>query len=519
LGVEATSQISAVDKDARLRKALMAALKSGYQVDQGGFDLLSNLPEIVDLEAVVSWAVEESVKTGNQSFWLSREVLEEAVRQVVSKVAPKPVEAGVKVTRGSAIEVESRIEVLSDPTNELGSEASLENFIEYFRDRFRRTERLLRKRMDARDAVSIEDALEAPLRSSVKTIGMVAEKMERKGVIRMRLEGLQSSIAAIVTPSAERSLIEKVQRVFLDQVVCVTGLKVEGAALILTEITWPDLPDRVPAKADVEVCAALLSDMHVGSKMFLRKFFDRFIQWLKGDFGTSGYRDLSGKVKYLVIAGDLADGIGVYPEQERELNIYNIYEQYKVVADYIEQVPEHIEVIAIPGNHDAVRQALPQPAILRKYAAPLYEGRDVHMLGNPSTVRLHGVTVLIYHGRSLDDVVASVPNTSFENPDGAMELLLKARHLSPIYGQRTAIAPERRDFLLIEEPPDIFHAGHIHIFKYRNYRGTLIVNSGTWQSQTSYQRKNGLNPTPAHIPIVNLKTLQVTPLDFTQITV
>jgi DNA polymerase II small subunit len=104
---------------------------------------------------------------------------------------------------------------------------------------------------------------------------------------------------------------------------------------------------------------------------------------------------------------------------------------------------------------------------------------------------------------------------SFHTPEKAMKCLLKSRHLAPVYGEKTPIAPESRDFMVIERPPDIFHAGHVHVLKCSTYRGTLLVNSGAWQKQTSFQRKMGLTPTPGIIPVVNLQTLQVTPVDFT----
>ncbi len=96
-----------------------------------------------------------------------------------------------------------------------------------------------------------------------------------------------------------------------------------------------------------------------------------------------------------------------------------------------------------------------------------------------------------------------------------MKLLLQSRHLAPIYGQRTPIAPEKRDFMVIERVPDIFHTGHIHVLGHGTYRGILMVNSGAWQDQTQYQKKMGLEPTPGIVPIVNLQTLKATPISFT----
>jgi DNA polymerase II small subunit len=97
-----------------------------------------------------------------------------------------------------------------------------------------------------------------------------------------------------------------------------------------------------------------------------------------------------------------------------------------------------------------------------------------------------------------------------------MKLLLKGRHLAPIYGERTAIAPEKRDFMVIERPPDIFHAGHVHVLKCNRHKGTLIVNSGAWQGQTDFQQKMGLVPTPGIVPVVNLQTSVISRINFTE---
>jgi DNA polymerase II small subunit len=160
----------------------------------------------------------------------------------------------------------------------------------------------------------------------------------------------------------------------------------------------------------------------------------------------------------VIIAGDLVDGIGVYPRQEDELTIPDIYEQYRFAAQFIEQIPEHMEVILIPGNHDGVRQALPQPAISKEYAEPVYEKRTITSLGNPCEVELHGVRFLLHHGRSLEDMLTSAPGMSFERPEKAMELQLRCRHLAPEYGNRTSIAPMPADHLVIDEAPDVFHS-------------------------------------------------------------
>ncbi len=94
--------------------------------------------------------------------------------------------------------------------------------------------------------------------------------------------------------------------------------------------------------------------------------------------------------------------------------------------------------------------------------------------------------------------------------------MLKCRHLSPIYGSRVSIAPEKQDHLVIETPPDILHCGHVHTVGCAKYRGVTIVNSGTWQSQTEFQRRMNLDPDPAKAVVVDLSNLNTTIISFDQ---
>ena len=38
-------------------------------------------------------------------------------------------------------------------------------------------------------------------------------------------------------------------------------------------------------------------------------------------------------------------------------------------------------------------------------------------------------------GKALDDIIASTPGLTYSKPAEAMKVLLKARHLSPTYGE------------------------------------------------------------------------------------
>ena len=223
-------------------------------------------------------------------------------------------------------------------------------------------------------------------------------------------------------------------------------MEAKQGRLILKNVIQPDVPNRLSSTSKKTVYTVFLSDLHIGSNKFLEVAFHRFLLWLRGGWHNSGQEEedeeIIRKLKYIVIGGDAVDGVGIFPNQEFELVENNIYKQYEMVARKLSQFPEHLQILVIPGNHDSTRQALPQPMIPRKYAESLYKLKNVAMLGDPSFVRLHGVSILVYHGRSLDDVLATTPGLSYEKPTDAMKVLLKARHLAPMFGSRTPIAPE-----------------------------------------------------------------------------
>jgi DNA polymerase II small subunit len=208
------------------------------------------------------------------------------------------------------------------------------------------------------------------------------------------------------------------------------------------------------------------------------------------------------------------DGIGIYPGQQHELTIRNVHKQYDFAIKYFEKIPSYIDIFISPGNHDAARKSLPQPAIPEGYLSAIKDKSNIHSVGSPCLLNLHGVDVLMYHGRSLDDIIGVVPGMDHDHPEKAMRLLIQSRHLAPVYGGKTMLSPENRDYLVIDKVPDIFHAGHIHVNGLCNYRGVLVVNSGGWQAQTDYMEKLGLVPTPGKVPVVNLQTLETTILSF-----
>jgi len=500
-------------RDTELKRAISLIIKSGYQIGSEAFQILKDASEKVDLDTLVKSIIEEVNNLSEKPLFLEPELIERKIKEMRKKEKLTVITTGKSGYKPYAKEIEPEMEIIRDPAKSISTTGTLENYVKYFRSRFLKIKKILRSRVDSKDSGSISQALRAPTNSKVKFICMLMEKRESTNGIFLYVEDLEAN-ATVFVPSHNLDLYRKGQRLMLDQVICICAVKGKNNLLIAEDIILPDLPLKKPRRANLPVYVALLSDMHVGSKMFIEKAFKRFLSWLRGEVGNRYLRDIASHVKYIIIAGDIVDGVGIYPQQIKELEIDDIYKQYEAAARLIEEIPEYIEVILIPGNHDACRRALPQPALSREYAEPLYEVRENYFLGNPCMLSLHKVKVLVTHGRSLDDVISAVPGMTFERPDEAMKFLLQCRHLAPTYGSRTLIASEPVDHLVVEEKPDIFHAGHVHMMSYSFYRGTAVVNSGAWQEQTEYQKEMGHTPNPGIAPIIDLQSFRIFPINF-----
>lgn len=406
-----------------------------------------------------------------------------------------------------AKEYESNIKInyALDVTGKSRTRGEVDNFIAHFRNRFERISRMLR-RSNSVPSIELAD-VKRHINEKVRVIVFVSDKREtKKGNLLFEIEDLSGTFKVVVSTSKyNEKVMDKARSVLTDDIIAITG-KVLEPYIIAEDIEWPDLPVvRDKKQVEIDVATAYLSDLHFGSRYFLDRYLKAFTEWLHG---RGEARDLASKVKYICVAGDVADGIGVYPNQEKELVVKDIYEQYRMFDDFIENIPDYIEVIVAPGNHDAVRRGEPQPALPKDLVKS-----DVIRVGNPTSFTIEGIKHLMYHGTSMDSMIASIPKASYMHPEKVMMEYLKRRHLSPIYGGNLII-PENIDYMVVEEPPDILHSGHVHKNGYMQYRGTLIINSGTFQDRTDFQVKQGHVPTPALVPIYEMKYGRLHTLDF-----
>ena len=397
-----------------------------------------------------------------------------------------------------------KFKVLKDTSNKSYTSGEIGNLIEYFQNRYKKLSGILEKRPELRTWQKINEITEN--QTDLNLIVMITDiRSTKNGHYLIEVEDDTGSMPILVSKDNDE-LIRAARNLMRDEVIGVIAQKRAGQSenqlAICQNLIDPDVPRK--NRKEVDFGTVFTSDIHIGSSTFLEDAFVRFTKWLNGDYGSEEQREMANNVKYMIIGGDIVDGIGVYPNQDKELAIKDITAQYDEAARLVGDIRSDIKIIITPGNHDASRVAEPQPAVPEKYAKSLYKLNNVEFLSNPSTVSLDGLEVLIYHGRGIDDMVMGSNDFSHERNDLVMKEFLRKRHLAPLYGERTPLASELEDHLVIDSVPDVLHTGHVHINTYANYKGIHCINSGTFQTQTEFQKIYNIVPTPAEVPIIDV---------------
>ncbi|MAG38827.1 hypothetical protein CMO90_01955 [Candidatus Woesearchaeota archaeon] len=400
----------------------------------------------------------------------------------------------------------------------------VDDFVSLFNIRFKNLEKIIRQRSEMQNLVSINKLNLKNEKEIVSIIGIITKKWQTKnGHTMLFLEDISGSVNVLVNKN-NKAVYELAKDLVQDEVIGVCG-GVGKNIVFSNEIIFPDIPlSNELKKAPEESYAVFISDIHIGSKVFLKKNFKKFLSWLNGNLGSENQRLIAKKTKYLFLVGDLVEGVGVYPNQEENLDIPDIKEQYKQLANLLKTISSNKKIIICPGNHDSGRIAEPQPPLYNDFAKSLWDLSNTIIISNPSVVNIgssenfSGLDVLLYHGYSLIYYANNVESIRVQGGqkrvDLLMKFLLQKRHLAPSHESNMYVPDAEEDPLFIDKIPDVFVTGHIHRASASQYRGVTLLNTSCWVDITEDQEKRGLEPQPARAITLNLQTRKVKIINF-----
>jgi DNA polymerase II small subunit len=396
----------------------------------------------------------------------------------------------------------------------------VQDFVSHFKNRFIEMRGFLQSHSELENPLSINKIFGNHQKISI--IGILSEKSitKNKNII-FEVEDTTGRIKVLINKN-KKELYEKAENVTLDSVLGFRGSGNEEV-FFAEDIVYPDSILNERRNSPVDESAVFLGDLHFGSKRFMRENFLKFIDYLNGTFFGDGEQQ---KIKYLFLVGDLVTGVGNYPNQEKDLEIVDLEEQFLRLAELLGRIRKDIIIIVSPGNHDGVRLMEPQPFLDEKYSWPLYNLENVIITPNPcytiigEKANFSGFRVLAYHGFSYPYYANTIPSLiqkkAMNCPEEIMKYLLKNRHLAPTHSS-TQYFPLEKDGLLIREIPDILVSAHTHKCGVSYYNNILTISISCWEEMTPYQEKFGNIPDHCKVPVFNLKTRKIKILDFEEI--
>ena len=436
--------------------------------------------------------------------------LEERAKKLAAATAAA---AGIHVPR-----IQRAVEIIKH-YEKRPTKRTYQHFVNHFAARFAGVQKLLRTRKDLQSVIPIEKTKKSAANEHVAIIGIVSEKRETKnGHIILVLEDRTGTINVLCSKS-KTDLLEQGADLCVDDVIAVTG-KLGQDIIFADSLSIPDIPiQHELKKSPDEAYLVCVSDIHIGNKNFMKDDFDLFMKWLRGEEGTDEWKRIASKTKYVIIPGDIIEGAGIYPNQEGDLSIPDIYDQYKLCEEILDQIPADKHVLIIPGNHDIGRLSEPQPRLPKEVLPKMYARENTYFLSNPSTVRIHqspqftGFDLTLYHGGSFIYYGNEVPSLfkagGVNNPCAIMQHLLKRRHLAPAHGSTLYVPDPEQDPLALDEIPDFLITGHLHMAQSKTWRGISMLSCSCWVPITDYQAKQGLKCDPGKFMLVNLQTRSI----------
>jgi hypothetical protein len=238
-----TGKVNNVEMSERekLQRAVEATITAGYQLDSEAFEFLSTFACNDDPAAIVNLALHRIEELNEKPLFIGKSFLETILRPPETpkekQIPPQPPQnnnpellelptlTSKRAVHPYAKDVEARLKIIDDPTGNLTSNGTIEEYLHYFQDRFKRMERLLRQRIDVKAATSISEAEKSPPRTKLKIICMISEKRESKRNIILTVEDLESTATVLVARNAREDVHKKAQRLISDQVVCISVVK------------------------------------------------------------------------------------------------------------------------------------------------------------------------------------------------------------------------------------------------------------------------------------------------------
>ena len=216
------------------------------------------------------------------------------------------------------------LEVIFSYDEEVLKKRDIQDFVTYFNNRYKAIRSILIQRQEMQNVTSLNRLKTRKESGNATVCGMILNiNVTKNDNIIITLEDPTDTIKILFSKS-KPEVYDLAKTLVEDEVIGVVGT-IKDNFLFANTLLLPDIPaSKELKKCPDEAYAIFISDVHIGSKLFMEEEFKKLMMWLAGDVGNDEQKKTANLVKYVFITGDLIDGVGIYPKMENDLKIRDI---------------------------------------------------------------------------------------------------------------------------------------------------------------------------------------------------
>jgi len=128
-----------LNNEEALRKAISYALSAGYQLDKEAFEFLNSISKTKNPAEFMEEVIKRAQSLPKKPYFLNKQFLEEIAKETLPTIEEEPsiTSQAKKLFKPLAKETSSQIKIIENPSEEISTSGSIEEYLEYFHDRFR----------------------------------------------------------------------------------------------------------------------------------------------------------------------------------------------------------------------------------------------------------------------------------------------------------------------------------------------------------------------------------------------
>ncbi|MCK5177272.1 MAG: hypothetical protein KAQ92_06100, partial [Candidatus Aenigmarchaeota archaeon] len=254
------------DKISNAKEFLSALISKGLLIEPATFE---SIKEMFQNKANIACLVAESI-CNDSSDEINSNTIKEKIKFFEDQEKTKQKVTIKKTIKKTRKDYDAQVKIRKIKENTAKKNTTL--FCDYFLSRYEKIKKILVRHLDLTNLVSINNLNSSKRNGDISIIAIVKDKIEAKtGTILLDVEDKTGAVRVFVKEA------DLCQNIINDEVIGIQGNHFSGG-IIAKKIIFPEIPfPNEVNKIEEPLKAVFISDVHLGSKEYLKPVEEKFL--------------------------------------------------------------------------------------------------------------------------------------------------------------------------------------------------------------------------------------------------